>query len=1080
MALVSPGVEITVIDESQYLPSSVGTIPFVVVATAQDKTINGLIAPGTTKANAGKAYGITSQRELASIFGTPTFKRTSADTPIHGDELNEYGLMAAYSALGLGNRSWVMRADIDLNDLTGTVVRPTGSPANGVQWLDTAASKFGIFEFDESIIAPDVPFVEKTPTVLSAVPTSSVGSKGDYAVVVAAGNNNYVYKKLSDNNWAQLGTATWANDIASVVTANSGAVAFASGAVPAATFTINGTTVTITGVTTMAGVATAISTAAITGITARVVNDRLEILVATTATGQQAVIVDGAGVSYGGATVTPLNILGITAGTYRRAAVTHGNYAAQPDWRRTAATPRPSGSVWMKTSATGGGANLVFKRYNSTTKSWATLATPIYADGFEALYSMDATNGGKSIAANSIFVKYNPANDGAVGFKFYYQRVAGITKIVGTTTTPTFTNGSTFTITASVPGSVTPVVSGTVTISGTTAASFVSAVTAAGVANVTAAVESSGAVSISHTAGGLIKLTYGTGATNPISAAGLTAATGSNDYIVALTSTTDDAGLSNFAEATYTFTSAEPYTNPADGKLWYYSDPTAVDIMIHDGTNGWRGYRNVASDARGYNLTNTDANGVIVAASQPTYQSDGTTLVASGDLWLDTSDLENYPRLYRYDSVTKEWSLIDNADRITQNGIIFADARWGTAITTDPITAALPSTVTLLSSNYTDPDVPDYRLYPRGTLLFNTRRSGYNVKKFVVNYFNATAFPAAGLASSYNAWVTQIGYNADSHPMMGHYSQRNEIIQAMRAAIDSNLDLREEGYNFNLLTAPGYPELVQKLVELNNDRANTGFIIGDTPMTMPATINSIVSYEADQTISNPYMALYYPSALTTDLSGNEIAVPASHMMLRTYMYNDNVAYPWFAPAGTRRGLIDNALAIGYIDANSGTFIRTGINNNLRDTLYENRMNPVTLINGVGIVAYGQKTRAPSISGSGTSLDRVNVARLVNYLRTVLRGVANQFLFEPNDKITRDQIKQLIESLLNDLIAKRGLYDYLVVCDESNNTSDRIARNELYVDIAIEPMKAVEFIYIPIRLKNPGTIDGSAAAATIGA
>ena len=99
---------------------------------------------------------------------------------------------------------------------------------------------------------------------------------------------------------------------------------------------------------------------------------------------------------------------------------------------------------------------------------------------------------------------------------------------------------------------------------------------------------------------------------------------------------------------------------------------------------------------------------------------------------------------------------------------------------------------------------------------------------------------------------------------------------------------------------------------------------------------------------------------------------------------------------------------------------------------------------------------------------------------MLRGVANQFLFEPNDKITRDQIKQLIESLLNDLIAKRGLYDYLVVCDESNNTSDRIARNELYVDIAIEPMKAVEFIYIPIRLKNPGTIDGSAAAATIGA
>jgi phage tail sheath protein FI len=102
------------------------------------------------------------------------------------------------------------------------------------------------------------------------------------------------------------------------------------------------------------------------------------------------------------------------------------------------------------------------------------------------------------------------------------------------------------------------------------------------------------------------------------------------------------------------------------------------------------------------------------------------------------------------------------------------------------------------------------------------------------------------------------------------------------------------------------------------------------------------------------------------------------------------------------------------------------------------------------------------------LDRINVARLVNYIRTILAGVGNGFLFEPNDKITRDQLKQIIEGALNDLVAKRGVYDYLVVCDSSNNTPDRIARNELYVDIAIEPMKDVEFIYIPIRLKNHGS------------
>jgi phage tail sheath protein FI len=79
------------------------------------------------------------------------------------------------------------------------------------------------------------------------------------------------------------------------------------------------------------------------------------------------------------------------------------------------------------------------------------------------------------------------------------------------------------------------------------------------------------------------------------------------------------------------------------------------------------------------------------------------------------------------------------------------------------------------------------------------------------------------------------------------------------------------------------------------------------------------------------------------------------------------------------------------------------------------------------------------------------------------------MFEPNDKITRDEIKQATESLLLELVGQRALYDFLVVCDDTNNTSARIDRNELYVDVAIEPVKSVEFIYIPLRLKNTGEI-----------
>ena len=139
MALTSPGVEVTIIDQSQYLPAAIGSVPLVVIATAQNKANpNGIgVAEGTTAANAGKLYQITSQRDLTTIYGTPFFYTTTNGTPIQGYELNEYGLLAAYSVLGASNRCYVLRADIDLASLVGQTGRPVGQPANGTWWLDT-------------------------------------------------------------------------------------------------------------------------------------------------------------------------------------------------------------------------------------------------------------------------------------------------------------------------------------------------------------------------------------------------------------------------------------------------------------------------------------------------------------------------------------------------------------------------------------------------------------------------------------------------------------------------------------------------------------------------------------------------------------------------------------------------------------------------------------------------------------------------------------------------------------------------------------------------------------------------------
>ena len=156
------------------------------------------------------------------------------------------------------------------------------------------------------------------------------------------------------------------------------------------------------------------------------------------------------------------------------------------------------------------------------------------------------------------------------------------------------------------------------------------------------------------------------------------------------------------------------------------------------------------------------------------------------------------------------------------------------------------------------------------------------------------------------------------------------------------------------------------------------------------------------------------------------------------------------------------------------FESLGVRQGLRDVLYENRINPITFVPGVGITNFGNKT---VLATGQSALDRINVERLVAVIRSLLEVIAKQFLFEPNDQITRDEIKNAINGLMIDLVNKRGLYDFLVVCDLTNNTPARIDANELWVDIAIEPVKAVEFIYIPLRIKNTGEIAGAVSTVS---
>ena len=344
--------------------------------------------------------------------------------------------------------------------------------------------------------------------------------------------------------------------------------------------------------------------------------------------------------------------------------------------------------------------------------------------------------------------------------------------------------------------------------------------------------------------------------------------------------------------------------------------------------------------------------------------------------------------------------------------------------------------------------------------------------------FNSATFPDDVLPTVKNTWLTASGNRNDGAMWSGRLAQRQLIVRAMKSAIDTSSAAREEQNQFNIIATPAYPELTPNMIALSNERNNTLFVVADTPMRLPSDGNSLVEWatnnngegvttEDGNVATSNYAGAFYPSCVTTDLGGNTVVQPPSHMMVRTILRSDAVSYPWLAPAGTRRGVVDNATAIGYIDAATGEFQQIGVSQSVRDILYERNINPITFIPGVGITNFGNKTTTTTT----TALDRINVARLVAFLRGRLEEIGKLFLFEPNDEITRNEITNTVNSLMIDLIAKRAIYDYLVVCDTSNNTPSRIDRNELWVDVAIEPVKAVEFIYIPLRIKNTGEIGG---------
>lgn len=1091
MALVSPGVQVSVIDESFYTPAEPGTVPLIFVATQENKTNPGGtgIAPGTLKANAGKVYLISSQRELSETFGDPLFYTDANNNPIHGGEQNEYGLQAAYSFLGVSNRAYVVRADIDLDAITASATATAGKPTNGAFWFDTDNTYYGVFEWNSAAATTTggQSFTNKAPTVITDItkvvdyaggdytPKGSVGAIGDYAMVAVTTVNRLWYKN-SSGTWVAVGSQAWKGSWP-VVSSSSTATVLASREI---NFDLGSDSAGVVTITTASTLLTTLVS---------------DINTAMSGTGVSAVESNGRLVIYNnGSTNDVLSIygddalltgLGIAQTDYYAPTLSIATHTNVPAYKTNDANPRPTGSIWVKTTTPNLGANWNVKLYNSSTDAWTTVSAPIYNTNHAAINGLDSTGGGANIAEGAIYVQSNVAEDTnpLATFKLFRKNGTGATTITSAKVTASSFPAGTYAVTMqeSLVGQAALDTAKTISLTATGATTdaevLANAINAAGFTNITASVDSQNRVVIAHATGGEIRIDDSVDQImdNVFTVYDAAVVTSTTNFYADPDGGTAKYIVSHWKVLTYTASELAPTTTPAQDALWYSSIVDEVDIMYHNGTT-WVGYRDSAEG-----FPNTDSNGPIVSASAPEEQSDGSALVEN-DLWISTADIDNYPQIYRRSAAGK-WVLLDKSDQTTENGVLFADARWSTnGGSATSHTAG--DIVDLLESNYLDPDAPDPALYPRGMLLWNTRRSGFNVKRFErdwidVNNENNIRFGDESMANYYpHRWVTESANNEDGSGSFGRNAQRKVVVQKLQAAVNNNDDIRDdESRLFNLMACPGYPELIGEMITLNYDRGLTAFIVGDSPMRLQPNTTAINDWANNIALAledndlglvsrDEYLGVYYPAGYTSDNAGNNIVVPPSHMVLRTIALNDQVAYPWFAPAGTRRGGVTNATATGYITG-EGEFVSVALNNGQRDTLYQANVNPITFLNGAGLVVYGQKTRARNAS----ALDRVNVARLVIYLRSQLKTLAKPYIFEPNDKITRDEIKQQVESLMVELVGLRAIYDYLVVCDESNNTPSRIDRNELYVDVAIEPVKAIEFIYIPLRLKNTGEIAG---------
>ena len=261
-------------------------------------------------------------------------------------------------------------------------------------------------------------------------------------------------------------------------------------------------------------------------------------------------------------------------------------------------------------------------------------------------------------------------------------------------------------------------------------------------------------------------------------------------------------------------------------------------------------------------------------------------------------------------------------------------------------------------------------------------------------------------------------------------------------------------WDINLVATPGiirrlHPSVTTKVIDMVEARQDCFYIADFNGVSDTIT----QATEQANAVDSNYVATYYPWVKTIDTNTNKLtSVPPSVLLPAVFASNDRLAAEWFAPAGLNRGGITGAVSV-----------LNRLTHSERDTLYENKVNPIAAFPGQGIVAFGQKT----LQDKASALDRINVRRLLITVKKFIASTSRYLVFEQNTSTTRNRFLNTVNPYLEGIQQRQGLYAFRVVMDESNNTPDVIDRNILAGQIFLQPAKTAEFIVIDFNILPTG-------------